>query len=66
MIGGIIGASLDMKSAMQIPPPPPPPRSGTTAAAASSTTARHEKLVLRGVHFDFNKCDNIRPATRRS
>ena len=31
------------------PPPPPPP-----------APAQHEKLVLRGVHFDFNK-SNIRP-----
>ena len=31
-----------------LPPPPPPP------------PVRHEKLVLRGVHFDFNKA-KIRP-----
>ena len=35
-------------TAPEAPPPPPPP------------PAQHERIVLRGVHFDFNKA-NIRP-----
>jgi len=38
------------------PPPPPPPM----PAPMPSETSKHEKLVLRGVHFDFNK-SKIRP-----
>ena len=40
------------------PPPPPPPKAAAPASVAS--TAAEEKLVLRGVHFDFNK-SKIRP-----
>ena len=63
VIGGIIGAVAGHEICDPlIPPPPPPP---VMAAAPPPPPpppppARHEKLVLRGVHFDFNKY-NIRP-----
>ena len=44
IVGGVLGHYL-CDPLVPPPPPPPPPR---------------EKLVLRGVHFDFNKA-NIRP-----
>lgn len=62
--GGIIGAVVGHEICDPlIPPPPPPP---VTAAAPppppppAPPPAQHEKLVLRGVHFDFNKA-KIRP-----
>ena len=64
VIGGIIGAVVGHEICDPlIPPPPPPP---VMAAAAPPPPPppppppAHEKLVLRGVHFDFNK-SNIRP-----
>lgn len=40
-----------------VPPPPPPP---PPTPAPKPAPVRKEKLILRGVHFDFNKY-NIRP-----
>ena len=45
VVGGTIGYLLAPRPAPPPPPPPPPVK---------------EKVVLRGVHFDFNK-SNIRP-----
>ena len=62
IVGGLIGHEIcdplvtppapppsPVSSAASVPAPPPPPAS-----------VRREKLVLRGVHFDFNKA-KIRP-----
>src|SRR5580704_2855640 len=46
--GGAIGYFLAQEPAPPPPPPPPPP------------PAPQERIILRGVHFDFNKY-NIRP-----
>jgi len=48
IIGGAIGYFLAQEPAPPPPPPPPPP------------PAPQERIILRGVHFDFNKY-NIRP-----
>jgi OOP family OmpA-OmpF porin len=45
--GALIGGTVGYFLAPKAPPPPPPP-------------PVRQKLVLRGVHFDFNK-SNIRP-----
>lgn len=60
IIGAVVGHQIcdplipppppPVAMAKEVPPPPPPPPAPVT----------HEKLVLRGVHFDFNK-SNIRP-----
>ena len=42
------------------PPPPPPPTAAASASTPPPPPVVKEKLVLRGVHFDFNK-SNIRP-----
>src|SRR5271168_3737378 len=49
LIGGLAGHFICDPLVPPPPPPPPPP----------PAPAQHEKLVLRGVHFDFNK-SNIR------
>jgi hypothetical protein len=46
--GAIIGGTIGYFVA-QAPPPPPPPL--------------QERIILRGVHFDFDK-SNIRPALK--
>jgi len=56
IIGGVIGYKLAQEpapspAATPAPPPPPPPPPPPVAK---------ERIVLRGVHFDFNRA-NIRP-----
>src|ERR1019366_3265846 len=49
LLGGVIGYWMAPSPVPSSPPPPPPPPPPV-----------REKIVLRGVHFDFNK-SNIRP-----
>ncbi len=65
VIGGIIGAVVGHEICDPvIPPPPAPPVMAATTPPPppppAPAPAQHEKLVLRGVHFDFNKA-KIRP-----
>lgn len=64
IIGGIIGAVAghEICDPLIPPPPPPPVMAATTPPPPPPPPApvQHEKLVLRGVHFDFNKA-KIRP-----
>ncbi|HLX38688.1 MAG TPA: OmpA family protein [Candidatus Binataceae bacterium] len=65
VIGGIIGAVVGHEICDPLLPPPPPPPAPVIAQAPPpppppAPVERHEKLVLRGVHFDFNK-SKIRP-----
>jgi outer membrane protein OmpA-like peptidoglycan-associated protein len=63
VIGGIIGAVLGHEICDPLIPPPPPPPSPPPPPPPPPPLpppAKHEKLVLRGVHFDFNK-SKIRP-----
>jgi OmpA-OmpF porin, OOP family len=65
LIGGIIGAVVGHEICdplVPLPPPPlpPPPPPPTPPSPPPPPPVRHERLVLRGVHFDFNK-SNIRP-----
>jgi outer membrane protein OmpA-like peptidoglycan-associated protein len=63
-IGGIMGAVIGHEICDPlIPPPPPPPPPAPVVVMPPPPPppeVRHEKLVLRGVHFDFNK-SKIRP-----
>jgi outer membrane protein OmpA-like peptidoglycan-associated protein len=59
LVGGILGAIIGHYTCdpvIQPPPPSPPP---PPAPRAAPPPPAKEKLVLRGVHFDFNK-SNIR------
>jgi outer membrane protein OmpA-like peptidoglycan-associated protein len=65
--GGFIGAVIGAIAGHEIcdpiipPPPPAPPVAATPPSPPPAPApAPHEKLVLRGVHFDFNKA-KIRP-----
>jgi outer membrane protein OmpA-like peptidoglycan-associated protein len=62
--GAILGASTGylICRAMQKEeaPPPPPPRAAPAPAPAPAPVPTEEKIVLRGVNFDFDKAD-IRP-----
>jgi OOP family OmpA-OmpF porin len=63
--GAILGASAGylICRAMQkeeAPPPPPPPVAKPAPKPAPAPAPVEEKIVLRGVNFDFNKAD-IRP-----
>lgn len=65
VIGGIMGAVVghEICDPLIPPPPPPPPAPAPVVVMPPPPPApevHHEKLVLRGVHFDFNK-SNIRP-----
>jgi outer membrane protein OmpA-like peptidoglycan-associated protein len=69
LIGSAIGAGvcalaghylLDPEVAAPAQPPPPPPPTATPQALPPPSSKR---IVLRGVHFDFNKSD-IRPDSR--
>lgn len=64
VIGGIIGAVIGHEICDPLIPPPPPPPAKVVAEQPlpppPPAPAQHEKLVLRGVHFDFNKA-KIRP-----
>jgi outer membrane protein OmpA-like peptidoglycan-associated protein len=59
LIGGIIGYFLAPKG---LPPasPPPPPLPPPPPPPPPPPTVIGQKLVLRGIHFDFNK-SRIRP-----
>ena len=63
-VGAIIGVVLGHEICdPPVPPPPPPPmvaKEMPPPPPPPPPPAQHEKLVLRGVHFDFNK-SNIRP-----
>jgi outer membrane protein OmpA-like peptidoglycan-associated protein len=56
IIGGAIGYFLAQEPAPPPPPPPPPP----LPPPPPPPPAPQERIILRGVHFDFNKY-NIRP-----
>ena len=63
--GAILGASAGylICRAMQeeeAPPPPPPPPPAPRAAPEPPPPVEEERIVLRGVNFDFDKSD-IRP-----
>jgi len=62
VVGGAIIGALIAGGTYQEPPPPPPPAQVVQAPPPPppSPPKAMEKLVLRGVHFDFNKSD-IRP-----
>ncbi len=65
VIGGIVGAVIGHEICDPlIPPPPPPPPAPAPVVVMPppppTPEVHHEKLVLRGVHFDFNK-SKIRP-----
>src|SRR5271170_2588941 len=55
LIGGIIGYLIAPAPTPPPPPPPPPPPSPRPPPPPPP-----EKIILRGVHFNFNKY-NIRP-----
>jgi OOP family OmpA-OmpF porin len=62
-IGAIIGAVIGHEICDPLtptPPPPPPAPAPTPTPPPPPPPVHHEKLVLRGVHFDFNK-SKIRP-----
>jgi OmpA-OmpF porin, OOP family len=54
---GLVAGHFICDPVIQPPPPPPPP---PTPPPPSPPPPAKEKLVLRGVHFDFDKYD-IRP-----
>ncbi|MFI5396716.1 MAG: OmpA family protein [Candidatus Binatia bacterium] len=56
-----VGLKWSFKEAAAAPPPPPPPPPVAKAPALPPPTK--EKIVLRAVHFDFDK-SNIRPDAR--
>ncbi|MEO8605553.1 MAG: OmpA family protein [bacterium] len=59
LVCGILGhVFLDPPAEAEIPPPPPPP-----LAQAAPAPPIKQRIVLRGVQFDFNKSD-IRPDAR--
>ena len=69
LIGSVVGAGvcalaghylLDPEAATPAPPPPPPPPTPTPEALPPPSSKR---IVLRGVHFDFDKSD-ILPDSR--
>ncbi len=63
VVGGIIGGVAGhyiCDPIVQPPPPPPPPPPPMPPPPPPPPPPVKEKLVLRGVHFDFNK-SNIRP-----
>jgi outer membrane protein OmpA-like peptidoglycan-associated protein len=55
-VGAGLAFTFPVPALWAAPPPPPPP---TPAAAEPPPAPVKEKIVLRGVHFDFNKA-NIR------
>ena len=58
LVGGILGAIIGHYTCDPVLAPPPPSPPPPPAPRAAPPPAK-EKLVLRGVHFDFNK-SNIR------
>ena len=62
LVGGVAGAIVAAET-YHAPPPPPAATPAPTPAPTPTpmpTPAPREKLVLRGVHFDFDRSD-IRP-----
>ena len=59
-IGALVGGVLGHYICDPLVPPPPPPPPPPPAPLPPPPPPSREKLVLRGVHFDFNKA-NIRP-----
>jgi outer membrane protein OmpA-like peptidoglycan-associated protein len=57
------GVSMKWSFKQAEPPPPPPPPPPVAQAPPLPPPTTKEKIVLRGVHFDFNKY-NIRPDAR--
>ncbi|MGD0946145.1 MAG: outer membrane beta-barrel protein, partial [Candidatus Binatia bacterium] len=57
------GVSMKWSFKQAAPPPPPPPPPPVAKAPPPLPPPTKEKIVLRGVHFDFNKY-NIRPDAR--
>jgi len=60
LIGGLAGHFICDPLVPPPPPPPTPPPPPPPPPPPSAQAEHHEKLVLRGVHFDFNK-SKIRP-----
>ncbi|WP_333650811.1 OmpA family protein [Candidatus Binatus sp.] len=58
LLGGVIGYWMAPSPVPSSPPPPPPPPLPPPPPPPPPPV--REKIVLRGVHFDFNK-SNIRP-----
>jgi outer membrane protein OmpA-like peptidoglycan-associated protein len=58
--GGLIGHEICDPLVAPPPPPPAPVAAAAPAPPPPPEPVHHEKLVLRGVHFDFNKA-KIRP-----
>jgi len=56
---GLVGHAIFDKEVVAPPPPPPPP----TPTPQPLPPPSGKRIVLRGVHFDFNKSD-IRPDSR--
>lgn len=59
IVGGLAGHFI-CDPIVQPPPPPAPPPPPVVEAPPPPPPPVKEKIVLRGVHFDFNKA-NIRP-----
>jgi outer membrane protein OmpA-like peptidoglycan-associated protein len=59
LLGGLLGYEL-AKEPLVAPPPPPPPPPPPLPPQPPIVSAPKARLVLRGVHFDFNK-SKIRP-----
>jgi outer membrane protein OmpA-like peptidoglycan-associated protein len=55
LVGGLAGHFICDPLVPPPPPPPPPPTPLPLPPPLPPPPAKHEKLVLRGVHFDFNK-----------
>jgi OmpA-OmpF porin, OOP family len=60
IIGGLGGHFICDPLVPPPPPPPPPPQALPPPPPPPPPVKQHEKLVLRGVHFDFNK-SKVRP-----
>jgi len=60
LIGGLAGHFICDPLVPPPPPPPTPPPPPPPPPSPPPPVKQHEKLVLRGVHFNFNK-SNIRP-----
>jgi OOP family OmpA-OmpF porin len=60
LVGAITGGVLGYLNAPKPAPPPPPPPPPPPLPPPPPPPPVKQKIVLRGVHFDFNK-SNIRP-----
>jgi outer membrane protein OmpA-like peptidoglycan-associated protein len=58
--GAIIGGTIGYLLAQEPAPPPPPPPPAAPPPPPPPPPPVQERIILRGVHFDFNKY-NIRP-----